>query len=435
MATLKFVLNKSQHQKKINSPESMLMLYYSHKKKVTYFSTHKNIRDDFWDSKNQKVKRSYSGSDRFNIYLTTIKQKVEDIVNELLIKGEDPTTNYVKSVYNEIKQQDQKKTQYTFFEYVDHFIEKSKKSKSRGTVKVYVTVKNQLRKYEKYSGVKLDWHNIDMDFYYDFQEYYTGVQGFLNNGFGRIIKNIKVILNDATDKGYNSHLMYKNKNFKTVREEVNNIYLNEEELQRMIDLDLSYNKSMERVRDLFIVGCYTGLRFSDFSELKKEHIVGDTFKVKTVKTDEWVTIPLLDVVKKIMDKYKDNPNSLPKSCVNQTMNRHLKEIGRRAKIFDTFLKVRTKGRERNEQTFKKYELISTHTARRSFATNMFKRGIPSRVIMKITGHRTERAFSSYIKVSQDENAELMLRYLDKSNEGTLLDNQNGLPQQNLKNVG
>ncbi|MBU2926718.1 site-specific integrase [Winogradskyella psychrotolerans] len=390
------------------------MLRYTHKKKVTYFTTHKNIRDEYWDAKNQKVKRCYSGSDRFNIYLTTIKQKGDDIVNGLLINGEDPTTTYVKSLYNETKLEQQKKTQYTFFEYAEHYVEISKKSKSAGTLKTYRTVLNQLRKYERYSATQLDWHNIDMDFYYDFQEFYTGVQGFLNNGFGRVIKNMKVILNDATDKGYNTHLMYKNKNFKTVREEVNNIYLSEEELQRMIDLDLSYSKSLERVRDLFIVGCYTGLRFSDFSELKKEHIVDNTFKVKTIKTNDWVTIPLMPFVKNIMEKYKDNANSLPKSCVNQTMNKHLKEIGRRAKIDNSFLKVRTKGRERIDQTFSKYELITTHTARRSFATNMFKRGIPSRVIMNITGHRTERAFSTYIKVSQDENAEMMLRYLEQS---------------------
>lgn len=414
MATLKFVLSKSQNQRKIKSPESMLMLRYTHKKKVTYITTHKNIRDDHWDSKNQRIKRCSSGSDRANIYLSTIKQKLNDIVNGLLINGEDPTTIHVKSLYSETKIIQSKKTQFTFFEYAEHFLELSKKSKSPGTLKTYRTVINQLKKYENYSGKKLDWHNIDMDFYYDFQDFYTGVQGFMNNGFGRVIKNIKVILNEATDKGYNTHLMYKNKNFRTVREEVNNIYLSEEELESMINLDLTNNKSLERVRDLFIVGCYTGLRFSDFSELKKEHIVGDTFKIQTIKTNEPVTIPLMDIVKKIMKKYKDNPNSLPKSCVNQTMNKHLKEIGKLAKINGNFLKVRTKGKQRIEQTFEKHELITTHTARRSFATNMFKRGVPSRVIMKITGHRTEKAFSSYIKVSQDENAEIFLGYLEQS---------------------
>jgi integrase len=158
------------------------------------------------------------------------------------------------------------------------------------------------------------------------------------------------------------------------------------------------------------------LRFSDFSQVKKENIIDGRFlKLKTIKTDEWVTIPLVDKVSVIMDKYKWRPNSLPKSFDNQVMNRHLKDIGELAGIKEDFLKIRSKGKDRFEETFKRYELITTHTARRSFATNMFKKGIPSRVIMKITGHRTEKAFSSYIKISEDENAELMYKYLEALN--------------------
>ena len=414
MATTKLVLSKTQHQRKNKLKKSTLFLRYSHKKKVTLFTTHKNIEDQYWDDKNQQVKRSCPGDTRFNIYLKTMRQKVEDIVNELLIKGEDPSTTYVKYLYNQLKSEKQKKNTYTFFEYAEHYLQNSKRNKTLGTIKTYRTTINQLKKYEKYAGIKLDWHNIDMDFYYDFQEYYTGIQGYLNNGFGRIIKIMKVFLNDAKENGYNQHTMYQSRKFKSIREEVNNIYLNEDELQRIIELDLSNDNNLERVRDLFIVGCNTGLRFSDFSQIKKENVIGKTFRVKTLKTNEWVTIPLMDAVIDIMDKYSHRPNSLPKSCVNQTMNKHLKEIGRRAKINEGFLKIRTKGRDRVEQTFQKYELISTHTARRSFATNMFKRGVPSRVIMKITGHRTERAFSTYIKVSQDENAELMMKYLELS---------------------
>jgi integrase len=414
MATLKFVQSKTQHQRKKRIKKSALFLRYSHKKKVTLISTHKNIEDNYWDDKNQQVKRSYPGYTRFNIYLKTQKQKVEDIVNGLLIKGEDPTVSYVKYLYMQQKNDLQKKTQYSFFEYAEYFLQKSKTNKTEGTIKTYRTTINQLKKYEKYAGIKLDFHNIDMDFYYDFQEYYTGVLGQLNNGFGRLIKILKAILNDATENGYNQHTMYQNRKFKAVREEVNNIYLDDEELKRMMDLNLSDNKNLERVRDLFIVGCYTGLRFSDFTQIKKENIANNTIRVKTIKTDEWVTIPLMDEVKAIMEKYSDRPNNLPKSCVNQTMNLHLKTIGRMAKINESCLKIRTKGRERVETKFKKHQLITTHTARRSFATNMFKRGIPSRVIMKITGHRTERAFNSYIKVSQDENAELMLKYLQQT---------------------
>lgn len=414
MATLKFVLNKSQHQRKIKSKESMLMLRYTHKKEVTYFTTHKNIDEQYWDDKAQQVKRSYSGSDRYNIYLKSIKQKVDDIVNGLLISGEDPTKDYVKKLYNNGKELQEKKNQYSFFEYTEIYLEASKKRKVLGTIKAYQTSLNQLKKYEKYAKVKLDWHNIDMNFYYDFLDFYTGVQGLTNNGFGKIIKIIKVILNDATEKGFNSNNAFHHKNFKTIKEEVNNIYLSEEELDTIINLDLKKNCVLERVRDLFVFGCYTGLRFSDFSQVKSEHIVDNKLRIKTIKTDEWVTIPLLAQVSVIMEKYKDQPNSLPKSCANQTMNKHLKEIGELARIDEKVLKIRNKGKERVEESYFKWELICTHTARRSFATNMFKRGVPTRVIMKITGHRTEKAFSSYIKISQEENADLMLKYLNKS---------------------
>ncbi len=413
MATLKFILSKSQHQRKTKSNSSMLMLRYTHKKKVVLFTTHKNIEDKYWDDKNQMAKRAYPGSERFNILIKKIRHKVEDIVNDLQIQGEDPTVHYVKEIYESQKSDTDQKKQYTFFEYVEEFIELAKKHKSKGTIKTYRTTVNKLKEYEKYSKVKLDWNSIDMDFYYDFFEFYAGIQGFLINGFGRVIKILKVILNDATEKGYNTNLKYQNKNFRALKEEVNNIYLSEVELKKIIDLDLRNNLTLEQIRDLFIVGCYTGLRFSDFTQIKKENIIdGRLLKLKTIKTDEWVTIPLFDEVKVIMEKYKNQPNSLPKSHENQVMNRHLKTIGELAEINDDFLKVRTKGKERVEDVFKKYELMTTHTARRSFATNMFKKGVPSRVIMKITGHRTEKAFSSYIKISEDENAELMLKYLE-----------------------
>lgn len=415
MATFKFILSKSQHQKKTKSNSSMLMLRYTHKKRVVLFTTSRNIEDKYWDDKNQIVKRGYPSSERFNIIIRKIRKKVEDIVSDLQIAGEDPTVNYVKQIYEGQATEKEVKIQYSFFEYAELYLGMAKKHKNEGTIKTYRTTINKLKEYEKYARVKLDWNTIDMDFYYDFLEFYTGIQGFLTNGFGRVIKIMKVILNDATERGYNTNLKYQNKNFRALREEVNNIYLSEAELKEIIDLDLRNNKTLEQVRDLFIVGCYTGLRFSDFTQIKKENIIDGRFlKLKTIKTDEWVTIPLFDEVKAVMEKYKDQPNSLPKAFENQVMNKHLKDVGRLAKIKEDFLKVRSKGKERVEETFKKHELMTTHTARRSFATNLFKKGVPSRVIMKITGHRTEKAFSSYIKISEDENAELMLRYLEQA---------------------
>lgn len=409
MATIKFILSKSQHQRKTNSGESMLMLRYTHKKRAVLFTTHKNTFDKYWDSKNQMIKNGCVGAVRLNAYIRTIRQKVEDIVNELLIKDEDPTTSYVKELYKKSKEKTELKTKYTFFEYCEEYIKRSKKHKSNSTIKGYRTVIRRLKEYEKFSGRTINWNTIDMDFYYDFFEYYTEELGYLNNGFGKVIKILKAILNDATEKGINTNKTYNSKNFKTIKEEVNNIYLSEDEIQKMLDLDLSKNKNLEQIRDLFIIGCYTGLRFSDLSRIKREYITEDFLTIKTIKTDEQLDIPLFDIVKDIMKKYSHTENSVPKSFENQTMNKHLKEIGRLAKINDSFVRIRNNGRNRVEETLKKYQLISTHTARRSFATNMLKRGINSHIIMKITGHRTEKSFSSYIKITQRENAAIMLK--------------------------
>ncbi|WP_407505193.1 Arm DNA-binding domain-containing protein [Elizabethkingia meningoseptica] len=126
MATIKFVLNKSQHQRKINSNLSMLMLRYSHQKKTTLFYTSRNIEDRYWDDKGQQIKKSYSGSDRFNIFLNKFRQKVEDIVNELMINGENPETSRVKLIYTEQKEGAKKKREYTFFEYFEKYLEDRK---------------------------------------------------------------------------------------------------------------------------------------------------------------------------------------------------------------------------------------------------------------------------------------------------------------------
>ncbi|STC98345.1 site-specific integrase [Elizabethkingia anophelis] len=414
MATIKFVLNKSQHQRKINSNLSMLMLRYSHQKKTTLFYTSRNIEDRYWDDKGQQIKKSYSGSDRFNIFLNKFRQKVEDIVNELMINGENPETSRVKLIYTEQKEGAKKKREYTFFEYFEKYLEDRKNKIEHSTVKTYRTTVNKLREYEKYARVQLNWHSINMDFYDDFLEFYTSIEGLTNSGFGKNIKNIKSIMNDAMENGFNTYNGHNHKNFIVLKEDVDNIYLTEEEIERLIALDLSNDKTMERTRDLFVFGCYTGLRFSDFSQVKPEHIVGDVLRIKTIKTGEWVNIPILPAVRVIMDRYKDNPNNLPKSLCNQTMNRYLKKLGEKAGFNDKILKIRNKGKDRVEEVMYKYEMICTHTARRSFATNMFKLGVPSRVVMNITGHRTEKAFNSYIKISQDENAELLKRYYDKS---------------------
>jgi integrase len=177
----------------------------------------------------------------------------------------------------------------------------------------------------------------------------------------------------------------------------------------MYSLDLSSNKRLDKARDLFIIGCYTGLRFSDLNQISPDNFInnGTQLKVKTEKTGEFVVIPLHRTVKEIVQKYE---NSIPDVLSNQKMNEYIKEVAKLAELNERISISITKGGEKQSDVFEKWQLVTTHTARRSFATNMYLLDIPTISIMKITGHRTEKAFLLYIKITQEENANKLLNH-------------------------
>ena len=130
-------------------------------------------------------------------------------------------------------------------------------------------------------------------------------------------------------------------------------------------------------------------------------------KIATQKTGETVVVPIKNVVRQIFHKYN---GELPSIISNQKMNEYLKAIGEKARISSDIVKTFTKRAKRQSETFKKHNLITTHTARRSFATNAFLNDVPTISIMKITGHKTEKAFMKYIKISPEENANKLVSH-------------------------
>lgn len=218
---------------------------------------------------------------------------------------------------------------------------------------------------------------------------------------------MKMFLNEAKELGYHDNSAYLSKKFTIKKEEINHIYLNEEELELLYNLDLSNTPRLDRVRDSFLVGAYSGLRFSDYNKLEPKHfkkINGkDMIEIITTKTKQKLLIPVNSKVKSIIEKYSGRLPSLS----NQKLNSYLKELGEIAGIDEPITTVKTKGFAKVEETCKKYELLSSHCARRSFATNAFKAGIPILAIRSITGHSTEASFLTYISCNQEETALLM----------------------------
>lgn len=295
----------------------------------------------------------------------------------------------------------------TFMQSFDEYIERCKVSTNKNGHKLsvglaikYYTVKNMLIEFNKYRGKELDFSEFDANLYDKLVDYMITKKDYSINTYGRTIKFIKTVLRYATDKGYNSKLDFQ-RSFVGKSEESESIYLTEKELQLIFEKDLEGNFRLERVRDLFLVGCWTGLRFSDFTTIRKEDVNGDRIRLKTQKTKRMVVIPIHPTVRAILVKYN---YQLPPAISNQKFNEYIREVAELAEINETFTKHITKGGKVLSLPMKKHEAVSTHVARRSFATNAYKRGIEPLLIMSITGHKTETEFLKYIKVSDEEKA-------------------------------
>ncbi|MBI5371368.1 MAG: site-specific integrase [Sphingobacteriales bacterium] len=303
----------------------------------------------------------------------------------------------------------------TFISYFEDFVSrsftgqridpKSKMPIRHGVAKGYQTTLNHLKTFAKVWKRKLDFETIDLEFHKDFTNYLTAAPVLLSaNTVGSNIQRIKAVLAEATEKGVNSNRAYKSKYFVKQEEAVDTIYLDEGELKEMRALDLSKNPRLENVRNQFLIGCYTGLRFSDFSILKPENIKDGFIRITQTKTGKPVIIPVHSIVKGILQKY----NGLPRSISNVKLNAYLKELGQlMPSLKKTETKTTTKGGVKVAKTLEKWELLTTHTARRSFATNEYKAGTPSITIMAITGHKTEKSFLKYIRVTTDEHARIL----------------------------
>ena len=273
---------------------------------------------------------------------------------------------------------------------------------SKGRIKSLNLVLNKLKQYflkEQIPG----WDNLGMEFYYSFYKWLEH-QNYSVNYIGKIISIIKTVLNDAYEKGILKNNDFKSRHFKVYNEESEEIYLSIQELKSIIDLDLlKLPKIYSIVRDVFIIGAFTGLRVSDYKRLKTENLIKISgvkmIRVATKKTGTKVIIPMHPFVENILNKHQDIP-----TIHENRINLIIKKIGNLAGINNSITKTITKGGKKYTYSYKKFERIMSHTARRSFCTNAYLSGLDSLDIMAISGHKTESSFLKYIKITKEQRA-------------------------------
>lgn len=404
--------------------ESLILFRVSAGAKIgNRFSTGYKVNPKHWDSAKKRVKNValVGNSIEINNYLDLLKNKFNKIVAETIANGNIITKQSIKQIYHSISNKDQIKVEddtMTFFKYCDDFISNKgrilKSDAKRGkstTVSAYKQAINHLKGLQEDEGFKVDFETIDLEFYYNFIDYMQTKEKkdgslYSANTIGKHIKTLKTILNAATYDGYNTFLKYKHPEFKIVKELTTAIYLNNDELEKMYSLDLSKYPNHQKARDIFIIGCETGQRISDYNDFSSCEIVKhkgeDFFVVQQKKTGNKVLCLITPVIRKIMNvRYN---GKAPSPMIEQYINICIKEVGQMAKISELIRFERTQGGRKEIKQIPKYELISTHTARRSYSTIKYKAGVLVQDIMPLTGHKTEREFLKYIREDGKDRA-------------------------------
>lgn len=410
MININFRLNKGR---KITdeSIEYPIYLRYRLGRKIDFnVSIGIKVLPENWDDKKQVVKNRSQITNRqeLNNLIKNLRNHFETFESKNIESGIIPTYNEVKEYYNsffEVHEDKQELPENNLFTFIESFIVESERTNrvKYNTTKDYRLTKNTLQLFND-EVYKINFDNVDLSWYYDFIEW-CNLKGFKDNYTGKHIKTLKTFLNNALENDIEVNLDFKKRRFKVFDEEVEDVFLNEKELNDIWTLDLKNNPRYELVRDLFLIGCYTGLRVSDYNHIKKENIKTEKgikmITIKTKKTERKVAIPLHPIVNQILSKNNYEPL---KNVPVQKLNETIKIICRTAKITEK-VEINYKRSGKNVSTLiEKCELITSHTARRSFCTNAYLSGVDTLDIMSISGHKSEKNFRKYIKVTAEGHA-------------------------------
>jgi integrase len=387
MAKSNFYLKDSK-----SKGESLIYLFFSYNGTRLKYSTGESITPKDWNSEAQRAKKSMTGALELNNLLDRIEEEVRRIYRNGVTNNHVLTNEYIKERLDR-QINPGSNAPKDFFGFFDEIKELQKTTKSNHTLQKYQTTINHLKSFQKKRKYTVVFEKIDSKFMEYFQSYCLQDLKIVDNSFSKYIKALKTFLNWATERGYNTNLAFLK--FKVKERDADIIYLTEKELLHLLDFDLKEVPYLERVRDAFCFGCFTGLRFSDIARVSKSTIKKDEIHLVSEKTTESIRIPLNDYALEILEKYD---YSFP-VISNQKSNDYLKKLGEYCSIDDSVTLTKFRGAEELSSTKPKYKFLSTHVARRTFVTLSLEKRMRPEIVMSITGHKDYKTFKKYIKIT------------------------------------
>jgi site-specific recombinase XerD len=283
----------------------------------------------------------------------------------------------------------------SFADYYSEWVQLTLAKGKVGTARAGNTTLRHLKEFEQAAGYAVDFDTITPAFADAYTAYLLGPANLTDNTIAKHIDRLRRFMRFAVDRGYTTARGWEKMKWK--RQEPDIMTLTAEEVDAIEALELPAGSYLENARALFLLSCYTGLRYSDLVSIRSEHVRGNTLRITTQKTRETISIPLQARALLIVTRYLAGG---VRPISNQKLNDYLKELGQLASITDPIEIIRYRGGNRSTQTVPKWEKLSCHTGRRTFVTLSLERGLRPELVMKITGHRTWRAFQRYVNITE-----------------------------------
>lgn len=366
-----------------------------------------SINPKHWSKKNSNVLSADPRAASFNKYLSEYAAKVNEIFLDAKSKGIKPDKEYFEKI---LAPKEEEKT--TFWELWSTYINSKQGIFKKNSFSKLHALKSHLIEFEKHTKAPLHLDTITAETMEDFQNFLYHKKDLNTQSAQKYDSVFRLFLNWCVKRKHTANMDFKH--FTAIRQPDSlKVIMTEEDIKKLHKVDLKDKNYLRNVRALFLLACSTGLRYSDLSRINSQHLKqtkeGYILQLRQTKTEDFVNIPLTE---KTLQTVNDLISGTLHAVSNQKMNTYVKELCQLAGIDEPFEVHAYKGRQKTTTTVPKYELVTTHTGRRTFATSLLNKGVPAQVVMMFTGHKDYKSFEKYVNIPQETQMNMVRAALE-----------------------
>jgi integrase len=412
MAQIVFYLKSEKLDK--HGKVTLLASIYSNYKAYRMKLGKVRIRD--WNKKNQRLKLSsvtskeYDENSKMNSFIDEVESQARILFNKVTKERRKPSDFELTNLLN-IPEVSTVLKSTSVMDVFDDFIESNKSDKAKNTIKGYTTIKNFLIRFQDSTNYTLTWENMDVKFIDKLKKYTYLTEKKQLSYYAKITRVLSTFLHWSEDRNYYHDNIYPKLKAEEAEKEV--VFLSMDDLLVLMDYNFDIIR-LQKVRDLYCFSSFTGLRYSDVVSLKREHINNKMLTKTQVKTGYVKMIPLNDFALKILKKYEEDENPLPrmsiqkindyiKECCKAIAQKQLPNIGFNVRV----IKKTVIGSETTEESLPLHEAITFHTARKTFITNSIMLGVNIKALQDMGAPKKEKDLRKYLKITDAFKSQVM----------------------------